>query len=245
MIDVCFCEESTRNELYKCGGEAIGQILTKRPDTLHQLLTVVDRNLQHMDSYAINVLSSSRLFDCRLTEPMISIIGKWLINNPPEHGANRLARRVLSSLHWGLAADGQSLWIDVDVHSIAADTVVKAHSVHCSRSNNMISKSIKQISKLASKVGDAESLFQQFCWDMLVKLKLPAIPATLVQNDLTAHYVKIVQNYEDDPVVYLEKGVPLLSDLVSSGSSVACIVLLSRLIAQHYSKVSLLAADKK
>ncbi|UMM16867.1 hypothetical protein L5515_013698 [Caenorhabditis briggsae] len=197
-----------------------------------------------MDSYAINVLSSSRLFECRLTEPMISIIGKWLINNPPEHGANRLARRVLSGLHWGLGPDGQNLWIDVDVHAIAADTVVKAHSVHCSRSNSMISKSISKISKLASKVGDAESLFQQFCWDLLVKLKLPTIPVDLVQNDLTAHYVRIVQNYEDDVVVYLEKAVPLLSDLVSSGSSVASVVLLSRLIAQHYQKVNLMAADK-
>ncbi|CAI2343668.1 unnamed protein product [Caenorhabditis sp. 36 PRJEB53466] len=225
LVDVCFCDEATRNEFYKCGGEAIAQILTKRPDTLHQLLTVVDRNLQHMDTYAINVLSSSRLFECRLTESMISIIGKWLINNPPEHGANRLARRVLSSLHWGLAADGQNLWIDVDVHALAADTVVKAHSVHCSRSNNMISKSIKQISKLASKVGDAESVFQQFCWDLLVKLKLPTM-------------------YEEDVVVYLEKGVPLLSDLVSSGSSVACVVLLSRLIAQHYNRVNLMVADK-
>ncbi|UMM16866.1 hypothetical protein L5515_013698 [Caenorhabditis briggsae] len=244
LIDVCFCEPATRDDFYKCGGEAIGQILTKRPETLHQLLSIVDRNLQHMDSYAINVLSSSRLFECRLTEPMISIIGKWLINNPPEHGANRLARRVLSGLHWGLGPDGQNLWIDVDVHAIAADTVVKAHSVHCSRSNSMISKSISKISKLASKVGDAESLFQQFCWDLLVKLKLPTIPVDLVQNDLTAHYVRIVQNYEDDVVVYLEKAVPLLSDLVSSGSSVASVVLLSRLIAQHYQKVNLMAADK-
>ncbi|EGT57327.1 hypothetical protein CAEBREN_28576 [Caenorhabditis brenneri] len=244
LIDVCFCDESTRDDFYKCGGEAIGQILRKRPETLHQLLTIVDRNLQHMDSYAINVLSSSRLFECRLTEPMISIIGKWLINNPPENGANRLARRVLSGLHWGLAADGHNLWIDVDVHAIAADTIVKAHSVHCSRSNSMISKSISKISKLASKVGDAESLFQQFCWDLLVKLKLPTVPVALVQNDLTAHYVKIVQNYEDDVVVYLEKAVPLLSDLVTSGSSVASVVLLSRLIAQHYQSVNLMAADK-
>lgn len=244
-MQVCFCDEDTRDDLYKCGGEAIGQILIKRPETLHQLLTIIDRNLQHMDSYAINVLSSSRLFECRLTEPMISIIGKWLINNPPEHGANRLARRVLSGLHWGLAVDGHNLWIDVDVHTIAADTVVKAHSVHCSRSNSMISKSINKISKLASKVGDAESLFQQFCWDLLVKLKLPTIPSSLVQNDLTAHYVRIVQNCEDDVVVYLEKGVPLLSDLVTSGSSVASVVLLSRLIAQHYQNVNLMAADKK
>uniref|UniRef100_A0A8R1I869 Epg5-like TPR domain-containing protein n=1 Tax=Caenorhabditis japonica TaxID=281687 RepID=A0A8R1I869_CAEJA len=244
LIDVCFCNEATRDNFYKCGGEAIAQILTRRPEALQQLLTVVDRNLHHMDTYAINVLSSSRLFECRLTEPMISIIGKWLINNPPEHGANRLARRVLSSLHWGLAPDGQNLWIDEDIHVIAADTVVKAHSVHCSRSNNMISKSIKQISKLASKVGDAETHFQQFCWDLLIKLKLPVNLATNVQNDLAGHYVKIVQNYEEDVVVYLEKAVPLLSDLVSSGSSVACVVLLSRLIAKHFDKIQLIVADK-
>ncbi|CAI5441757.1 unnamed protein product [Caenorhabditis angaria] len=247
LIDVCFCDESTRDNLYKCGGEAIGQLLTKRPDVLHQLLSIVDRSLSHMDNYAINVLSSSRLFHCRLTEPMMSIIGKWLINNPPEHGGNRLARRVLSGLHWGPSADGQNLWIDPEVHVIAADCIVKAHSVHCSRSNSMISKSLKQIAKLASKMGDAETHFQNFCWDLLVKLKLPKQDSKNGNGngqDLTALYVKIVQNYEEEAPLYLEKAVPLLSDLVASASSVASVVLLSRFIAQHYSDVNRLGADK-
>ncbi|CAB3405673.1 unnamed protein product [Caenorhabditis bovis] len=244
IIDVCFCDLNTRNEMYKVGGEAIGEILSRKPGTLDQLLVIIDRNLQHMDAHAINVLSTSKLGDCRLSESMISIIGKWLINNPPEHGGNRLARRVLAGLHWGPDADGLQLFIDAGVHALAADTIVKAHSVHCSKSNSMIAKSIKQIAKLASKVGDAETHFQQFCWDLLVKLKLPKVSTISVQNDLTAHYVKIVQCYEENITTYLENAVPLLSNLVSSGSSVACVVLISRLIAQHYEKHTELGSNK-
>ncbi|CAD6195314.1 unnamed protein product [Caenorhabditis auriculariae] len=246
IIDVCFCEDSSREVLYKVGGEAIGQLLARRPSALDQLLSIIDRNLQHMDNYAINVLSSAQLSECRISHPILIILGKWLINNPPEHAANRLARRVLSSLYWGPAADGSTLWLDADTHSICAETVVKAHSVHCSRSNGMIAKSVRQITKLASKVGDAETHFQQFCWDILVKLKLShSINASFsVQNDLTAHYVQIVQSYEESVETYLDKAIPLLSDLVQSGSAVACIVLISRFIARHYTKVDVFFGEK-
>ncbi|EPB77413.1 hypothetical protein ANCCEY_03481 [Ancylostoma ceylanicum] len=94
------------------------------------------------------------------------------IIEPPDDVANRVARRVLSSLHWGPNETGDALWLDPAVHEITADTVMKAHSTHCGHSNGMISKSIRQISKLASRMADHEQLFNQFCWDILIKMKL-------------------------------------------------------------------------
>ncbi|KIH43163.1 hypothetical protein ANCDUO_26837, partial [Ancylostoma duodenale] len=125
IIEVCFCDESSRESLYKVGGEAVSLLLARRPSTFDQLLTVLDRSMAHMDNYAVNVLASSNMSGCKLSPATLSVIGKWLINKPPDDVANRVARRVLSSLHWGLNETGGTLWLDPAVHEITADTVMK------------------------------------------------------------------------------------------------------------------------
>ena len=46
----------------------------------------------------------------------------------------------------------------------------------------MISKSISKIAKMASKMPDYEQQFTQFCWDILIKLKLPGKVGITVIN---------------------------------------------------------------
>uniref|UniRef100_A0A1I7XU66 Ectopic P granules protein 5 homolog n=1 Tax=Heterorhabditis bacteriophora TaxID=37862 RepID=A0A1I7XU66_HETBA len=97
LIDVCFCNEELRENLYKVGGEAIAQLLAHRPTAIDQLLIVLDRNMQHM-------------------------------GNSPDDSANRVARKVLSGLHWGYSENGVELWLDEHVHEICAETVMKNDS---------------------------------------------------------------------------------------------------------------------
>ncbi|KAK6030362.1 DnaJ domain protein [Ostertagia ostertagi] len=342
MLKVCFCDETSRESLYKVGSEAVSLLIARRPSTFDQLLTLLDRSMTHMDNppddaanrmarrilsslhwgpneagdqlwldpavheisadtvmkvgvchahsihcghsngmiaksirqisklasrmadheqlfnqfcwdilikiklnpkYAIDVLASSNLSGCKLSPSMLSILGKWLINKPPDDAANRMARRILSSLHWGPNEAGDQLWLDPAVHEISADTVMKvgvchAHSIHCGHSNGMIAKSIRQISKLASRMADHEQLFNQFCWDILIKIKLnPKQNDVTPQNDLSAFFIYIDQSCLESPSVFLERGVPLMNDLVAAGCSTACVVLLARLMQKHYTKV--------
>ncbi|KAK6040117.1 hypothetical protein COOONC_22378 [Cooperia oncophora] len=245
IIEVCFCDEASRESLYKVGSEAVSLLLARRPSTFDQLLTVLDRSMAHMDNYAIDVLASSNLSGCKLSPSMLSILGKWLINKPPDDAANRMARRVLSSLHWGPNEAGDQLWLDPAVHEISADTVMKAHSIHCGHSNGMIAKSIRQISKLASRMADHEQLFNQFCWDILIKIKLNSKENdTAPQHDLSAFFIYVDQSCLGSPSVFLERGVPLMNDLVGAGCSTACVVLLARLMQKHYTKVVSLGSHK-
>ncbi|RCN29680.1 hypothetical protein ANCCAN_24559 [Ancylostoma caninum] len=244
IIEVCFCDESSRESLYKVGGEAVSLLLARRPSTFDQLLTVLDRSMAHMDNYAVNVLASSNMSGCKLSPATLSVIGKWLINKPPDDVANRVARRVLSSLHWGPNETGDALWLDPAVHEITADTVMKAHSTHCGHSNGMISKSIRQISKLASRMADHEQLFNQFCWDILIKMKLSSKESTSTpQNDLSAFFIHVDQSCLGSVAVFVDRGVPLMNDLVAAGCSTACVVLLGRLMEKHYAKVSSLGSN--
>ncbi|KAK6010846.1 hypothetical protein OSTOST_24087, partial [Ostertagia ostertagi] len=194
-------------EIIELAVKPVSLLIARRPSTFDQLLTLLDRSMTHMD-------------------------------NPPDDAANRMARRILSSLHWGPNEAGDQLWLDPAVHEISADTVMKAHSIHCGHSNGMIAKSIRQISKLASRMADHEQLFNQFCWDILIKIKLnPKQNDVTPQNDLSAFFIYIDQSCLESPSVFLERGVPLMNDLVAAGCSTACVVLLARLMQKHYTKV--------
>lgn len=73
-------------------------------------------------------------------------------------------------MNWGyVSAD---LWLSQKVHDICSDIVVKSHIVHGKVHNNMISKSVAKATKLAMKCSNLEQLFDKFCWDILVKLKI-------------------------------------------------------------------------
>lgn len=83
-----------------------------------------------------------------------------------------MSRRVLSSLNWGFDCN-KKLWLDVAVHSECAETLVKGHMVQCKHTNGLMAKSLHKVTKLVLKVPDYEFQFETFCWDILLKLKLP------------------------------------------------------------------------
>ncbi|VDO25604.1 unnamed protein product [Heligmosomoides polygyrus] len=109
----------------------------------------------------------------------------------------------------------------------------------------MIAKSIRQISKLASRMADHEQLFNQFCWDILIKVKLNFKEnSTMPQHDLSAFFIYVDQSCLGSVSAFLERGVPLMNDLVAAGCSTACVVLLARLMKTHYPKVNSLGSNK-
>src|SRR4051794_34322521 len=77
--------------------------------------------------------------------------------------------RVLSSLDWGAEDD---LFLPRNVHDVCAETIVKAHVVHCKNRNSLIHKSVTKAAKLATKCPDYEQAFDKFCHDLLIRLKI-------------------------------------------------------------------------
>ena len=97
-LQICFCDESYREQFYKVGSEAIAQLMEKRPNCLEVLISVLDRQMSHMDNvcfekfnrhlfnlmhfqYAVDVLSTCSLSACRISSPILSVLGKWLITH--------------------------------------------------------------------------------------------------------------------------------------------------------------------
>uniref|UniRef100_A0A9J2P241 Ectopic P granules protein 5 n=1 Tax=Ascaris lumbricoides TaxID=6252 RepID=A0A9J2P241_ASCLU len=232
LLNACFLDESARDNYYKVGSEAIGVLLDKQPEILPRLLLLIDRNIDALDQYAVEILSNAPLAKCRLSESDVgSICGKWLINRSPDHPGSRIARRVLGSMNWGTGSNGE-MWLETGVHAVCAETIIKGHMAQCRNTNGLIAKSINKVAKLASKVPDYEQQFDTFCWDILLRLKLPVLnDGASPSTDLAAFYVHIIQRSLASIDAFLSKGLPLWTDLVNAGCYAPSCVVLGRLIA--------------
>lgn len=54
-LQICFCDESYREQFYKVGSEAIAQLMEKRPNCLEVLISVLDRQMSHMDNVCLAI----------------------------------------------------------------------------------------------------------------------------------------------------------------------------------------------
>lgn len=236
MIRVCFLDESTRENYYKVGSEAVAVLIERCPKLLSSILNFIDRNIDHLDQYAIDILTNSPLRDCVLSiDDVGTKLAKWLINRPIEHPANHIARRVLTSVNWGSA--GQ-LWMPQEVHDACADAIVKAHIVKCKTRNSLISKSYKKASSMASKLPDLEHQFDKFCWDVLMRLKFISKSVTAPpQNDLTAFYVHLMQKCLTTAEIFIDSGIKLFHELVNASCFIPSVVFLSQLVTAFPTKI--------
>uniref|UniRef100_A0A158Q6Q3 Ectopic P granules protein 5 homolog n=1 Tax=Elaeophora elaphi TaxID=1147741 RepID=A0A158Q6Q3_9BILA len=232
LLKVCFLDVSMRDHFYKAGAETIGILIDKHPYILQKILLFIDRNLDSLDEYAVEVLSIAPLSKCRLSVDDVGIIcGKW---------------RVLGSMNWGTDESGK-LWLQPEVHIVCADTLVKGHMAQCKATNGLISKSWNKVAKLASKVPDYEHQFDAFCWDILVRLKLPLQADALnIQsvNDLASFFVFVIQRSLLSVDEFLSSGLSLWSELITSGCYVGSVVILARLMSSFPDAVTTLISHE-
>ncbi|VDK64397.1 unnamed protein product [Onchocerca ochengi] len=232
ILNVCFRDVSMRDHFYKAGAETVGILLDKHPYLLQKILLFIDRNLDSLDEYAVEVLSVAPLSKCRLSVDDVGVIcGKW---------------RVLGSMNWGTDENGK-LWLHPEVHSVCADTLVKGHMAQCKVTNGLISKSWNKVAKLASKVPDYEHCFDTFCWDILVRLKLPLQTDALnIQsfNDLASFFVFVIQRSLLSVDEFLSSGLSLWSELITSGCYVGSVVILARLMSSFPDAVTILISHE-
>ncbi|CAD5210574.1 unnamed protein product [Bursaphelenchus okinawaensis] len=241
LIDTCFLDEFSREKYYKAGSEAMSVLIEKKPELLPSIIKFIDRQIDHLDEYAVDILTNASLKKCKVSSDEIgSVLGKWLINRPVNHPASMIARRVLSSLDWS----GEPNFLGQEAHEVCADTVVKAHIVHCKNRNSLISKSVSKAAKMALKCPDLEQNFDKFCWDTLLKLKIQVKPSVNAPtSDLSAFYIYLMQKGISTPEIFMESGLNYWLELINSGSFNAAVVVLAKLVRSSYGRMSYFTAN--
>jgi hypothetical protein len=68
-------------------------LIDRNPSLLGPVLRYIDRHLDHLDDYAVNILNNVPLQKCTLTaEDITDRLGKWLIQRPVNNPASAIAR---------------------------------------------------------------------------------------------------------------------------------------------------------
>ncbi|KAK0395540.1 hypothetical protein QR680_001329 [Steinernema hermaphroditum] len=234
IVHVCFLDESTRQHFYKVGAEAVGLLIQRKPSLLSFLLKLIDRNADNLDNYAADILTTAPLSKCKLTKDDVgSIFGKWLINRKVEHPVSRIARRVLTSVNWGPINHRGDLWIDQDVHVACAEAIVKGHIAQFKNQNGLIAKSMKNAMKMWSKIPDMGQQFNTFCFDVLIRLKLPLSQSSRTPSaDITDYYVYLVQYCLSSVDNFVDHGISYFQQLLNTGCFNAATAVLSKFVAQ-------------
>ncbi|KAI6196551.1 hypothetical protein M3Y94_01122800 [Aphelenchoides besseyi] len=242
LINVCFMEQ-TREAYSKVGSEIVSHILERKPQIFPSIVRYMNRKIDNLDAYAVDILSKASLLKCSLPADEVgSILGKFLLRDV-EHPANKIARMILSGLDWGAEED---LFLPLDVHSTCAQSVVSAHFSLCKTRNSSIGKSITKSAKLMLKLPDAEQDFDRFCWNMLIRLKITPKPlATEPKNDLTAFFVYLQEKCLSSPETFMESGQNFWIELVNGSCFYGAGVILLKLIEKFPTRIHLFTASEK
>ncbi|TMS35268.1 hypothetical protein L596_002706 [Steinernema carpocapsae] len=232
IVHVCFLDESTREDYYKVGASAVSVLIDGKPTLLSPLLKLIDRNADNLGPYAIEILKASRqLSKCVLSIDDISIFGKWLINRPIDHPVSLIARAVIKSVNWGPVDHHGHLRIAKEVHIACAEAIVKGHIAQFKNQNGLISKSMQKAIKMWSKIPDMEQKFNDFCFDVLIRLKLPITHTSRTPSpDVTDYYVYLAQYCLSSADNFIDHGMPYFNQLVLSGCFTAAITILGRFV---------------
>ncbi|GMR38432.1 hypothetical protein PMAYCL1PPCAC_08627, partial [Pristionchus mayeri] len=240
-VQVCFIDEITRESLYKVGRETIATILNANPSALDALINIIDRNIDHIEEHVMDIFASAPLHLCRIDENVVGgVLGKWLIGRAPETPGNRVARRVLSALNWGNDESGEKLWLDVKVHKMCAETVLKAHIAQSTRTSGVIAT----LSRLLYST-EYDQNFSQFCWQQLIRLKLPNQEISKADDsDVVAKFLNGIQYSLSSADEFASSGLKCLGELVTTGATTAAAVLLTRALALHYERASVITENE-
>ncbi|VDM42517.1 unnamed protein product [Toxocara canis] len=243
LAAIISCSETNLDDFINELLNAVGVLIDKQPEILPRVLLLIDRNIDSLDQANF----SMRLKFCRthllrnvnfrrMTLAAFaangSSTGVPIILDRESLGMTLcISKRVLGSMNWGMGPSGD-LWLRAPVHAVCAETIVKGHMAQCKNTNGLIAKSINKVTKLASKVPDYEQQFDIFCWDILLRLKLPILNDNVSPcTDLASFYMHIIQRSLSSVDVFLSKGLPLWTDLVNAGCYAPSCVVLARLIA--------------
>lgn len=84
--------------------------------------------LQYLLKIAIAAATALRYIALRLlvVASLSALNQSSHILQSPDKAPNKMARRILASLHWGPRSDSETeLWMDSSVHLVCAETIVK------------------------------------------------------------------------------------------------------------------------
>ncbi|XP_069906352.1 ectopic P granules protein 5 homolog isoform X2 [Oryctolagus cuniculus] len=231
IYEVSYVTLSTRETFSKVGRELLGAITAVHPEIISILLDRVQDTIDQVGMVSLYLFKELPLYLWRPSASEIAVIRDWLLNYNLAAVKNKLACVILEGLNWGFAEQG-TLHLDQAVHTEVALMVLEAYQKHLAQKPyaGLLSESMKQVSYLASIVryGETpETSFNQWAWNLILRLKLHRNDYGLQQNCPTVPFSSMVPDMTESPMFHP------LSKSVKAGMPIGCYLALSMTALGH------------
>ncbi|XP_069482999.1 ectopic P granules protein 5 homolog [Ambystoma mexicanum] len=176
IFEVSYVNLNTREMFSKVGRELLAAITGVHTWINSVLLERIRETIAMVGMVSLYLFKELPLYHWIPSSSEIAVIRNWLLNHGLADVENKLACIILEGLNWGYSKQG-TLHLDSGVHMEVALLVLEAYQKYITEKpyGGLISESIKQVSYLASVVRlgqTAESAFNQWAWDLVLRLKL-------------------------------------------------------------------------
>ncbi|XP_058533133.1 ectopic P granules protein 5 homolog isoform X1 [Ochotona princeps] len=231
IYEVSYVTLSTRETFSKVGRELLGAITAVHPRIISILLDRVQDTIDQVGMVSLYLFKELPLYLWRPSASEIAVIRDWLLNYNLAAVKNKLACVILEGLNWGFDEQG-TLHLDQAVHTEVALLILEAYQKHLAQKPyaGLLSESMKQVSYLASIVryGETpESSFNQWAWNLILRLKLHRNDYGLQQNCPTVPFSSTAPDLTESPMFH-----PLLKS-VKAGMPIGCYLALAMTALGH------------
>uniref|UniRef100_A0A4X1UVU0 Ectopic P granules protein 5 homolog n=1 Tax=Sus scrofa TaxID=9823 RepID=A0A4X1UVU0_PIG len=231
IYEVSYVTLSTRETFSKVGRELLGAITAIHPEIISVLLDRVQDTIDQVGMVSLYLFKELPLHLWRPSASEIAVIRDWLLNYNLMTVKNKLACVILEGLNWGFG-EQTTLHLDQAVHAEVALMILEAYQRYLAQKPyaGLLSESMKQVSYLASIVryGETpETSFNQWAWNLILRLKLHKNDYGLQQNCATVPFSRTVPEMTESPTFH-----PLLK-AVKAGMPIGCYLALAMTAVGH------------
>uniref|UniRef100_A0A8D0ZHB5 Ectopic P granules protein 5 homolog n=1 Tax=Sus scrofa TaxID=9823 RepID=A0A8D0ZHB5_PIG len=231
IYEVSYVTLSTRETFSKVGRELLGAITAIHPEIISVLLDRVQDTIDQVGMVSLYLFKELPLHLWRPSASEIAVIRDWLLNYNLTTVKNKLACVILEGLNWGFG-EQTTLHLDQAVHAEVALMILEAYQRYLAQKPyaGLLSESMKQVSYLASIVryGETpETSFNQWAWNLILRLKLHKNDYGLQQNCATVPFSRTVPEMTESPTFH-----PLLK-AVKAGMPIGCYLALAMTAVGH------------
>ncbi|XP_035829150.1 ectopic P granules protein 5 homolog isoform X2 [Aplysia californica] len=174
VFEIAYICNHTREFCSKVGRELLSGIIQTHPTALSFLLARVKDVLAKLGKMSLYLFSELPVSIWQPSDPDILILRQWLLNFDLLSSENQLARVILGKINWDVFEQTGRLVVDVRLHRQMALLLVEAYTrfIADKKAGFFIMEGMRQMAFYMSSSLTAEQSFNNWVWDLAIRLKL-------------------------------------------------------------------------
>ncbi|XP_063408193.1 ectopic P granules protein 5 homolog isoform X1 [Mytilus trossulus] len=184
LFEICYVCAETREMCHKLGRDLLVSIATTHPFIISLIIQQTNLNLVNIGGMSLYLFQTLPFHLWLPMENDITVIEEWLMTSELTSKTNQLAQSVLSNINWGVDQQKNRLFIPYDVHKKTAILLTQAYGKFIGSRHHWMffTEGMKQVASVVKQQQTNEQLFNNWAWDIALKLHLHH--TTLPPNDV-------------------------------------------------------------